>query len=77
MEPKLIAVDDVGGKLWQTTPGGFGDLSVMAVYEENGHKSPPIPLQTWLKMSPYWNEVNDAGEVIARWDDRPKSGTGL
>ena len=78
MKPKLLAMDDDGGKLWQTTAGGPGDPSVMAVHEyATGEKSPPLPLQTWLKMSPYWNEVNDAGEVIAHWDDPPKSETGL
>jgi len=78
MKPKLLAVDDYGGKLWQTTAGGPGDPSVMAVYEgTSGKKSPPLNLQTWLKMKPYWNSVNDAGEITARWDDPPISKTGL
>ena len=66
--PRLIATGPAGGLLWQVTEGGPNDPSVMAVYEQaDGYRFDPIPLQTHLTMSPYWEEVADLNKVVAIW----------
>ena len=68
--PRLIATTDAGGNYGRSPKVAPDDPTVLAAYEEpDGHLFEPIPLQNHLTMSRYWNEVNDAGEVIRRWDD--------